>query len=244
MATLNTRKIGVCLVNRMREFIYISPEKLDSFMSARSPRRLPRNIAAGGGVAPGPQASISVTASELDDQAKLRAKLKGVVKQINRTVRSYEDENVKPNDWVKFNGEFGYSILDSGRFRLFFVTQTAATLVGEVALLLYGNPKNVLLGKPPAIVSIEELDSYTQNLATFAQDLLDADAADVGKPGLGERRAAAELFFRIASEHHGSAHVEGLAKVRANISGDIGTRYRTMGLILIQASSCQNLHVF
>jgi hypothetical protein len=78
------------------------------------------------------------------------------------------------------------------------MTQTAATLKGSVALLLFGSPGNVLIGKPPASVEISELDSYIANLITFARDLIAADAAEHPLPGLGERdRFAIQLFSRI-----------------------------------------------
>ena len=182
----------------MREFIYLSPEKLNSFMSTRRTRRFTGNITLAGGITPGPQGSISVTANELDEQGRLNAKLEAVVKEIQRTALPYEDEHIEPGGWISFSGAFGYSIVDSNQFRLFLVTQTASTLTGETALLLYGNPKNVMVGSPPAPVEIRELDSYPVNLARFARDLLSADETDSSPPGLGARNAAANLFFRVA----------------------------------------------
>jgi hypothetical protein len=205
----------------MREFIYLSPEKLNAFMSAAAPRRFPRIMNVGGGVTPGPQGNIAVTVGELDDQEKVRAKLRAVIKDISKISRSYEDDNIRRGDWVSFAGEFGYSILDSGHFRLFIVTQTAATLNGNTALLLYGKPGNVLLGSPPLRVDIRELDSYPRSLISFAQDLVEVDAANISRHGLGADRAAAELFFRIAAKHDGADRVAGLAKVREVIVGDV-----------------------
>jgi hypothetical protein len=122
--------------------------------------------------------------------------------------------------WRVSDNPLSYRILDSRSFRLFLMTQTAATLTGPVALLLFGNPGNAQLGKPPMHVEISELDSYVANLITFAMDLIKTDTAENAPPRPGERdRAAIELFSKIAAAHHGTEKVEGLAKVGNIIGG-------------------------
>lgn len=102
------------------------------------------------------------------------------------------------------------------------MTQTAATLHGNTALLLFGNPRNTQVGKPPAPVNVSELDSYVTNLITFARDLLDAEAPEAAPAGRSDNnRSAAQLFARIAAAHHGTEHVEGLAKTTKIINGTI-----------------------
>ncbi len=203
-------------MSKVQEFIYISKEKVGRF-GANQPRRI-TSLSAGIGI-PVAQANISVRADDHDDREKLQASLRRASRAASRAAHWYQDEDVAPGDWIKFGGDFGYSILDSASFRLFLMTQTAATLRGHVALLMFGNPSNAQVGKPPATVSISELDSYAANLIIFARDLIDAETPPTPTDGRGEReRSAIQLFTRIAAAHHGTEHVEGLAKTTEVIS--------------------------
>jgi hypothetical protein len=166
------------------------------------------------------QANMSVTADDHDDREMLHTSLRRAIRAASRAARWYEDEDVMPGDWIRFSGDFGYSILDSASFRLFLMTQTAATLHWETALLLFGNPGNAQVGKPPAPVNVSELDSYVANLITFARDLLDAEETEAATAGSSEHnRSATQLFARIAAARHGTEHVEGLAKATEVIEG-------------------------
>jgi hypothetical protein len=196
-------------VPKVQEFIYISKEKVGRFGADR-PRRI-KSLSAGMGV-PAAQANMSVTADDHDDREKLHASLRRASRSASRAARWYQDEDVMPGDWIKFSGDFGYSILDSASFRLFLMTQTAATLHGNIALLLFGNPGNAQVGKPPPAVNVSELDSYVANLITFARDLIDDETPEPTEPRSERDRSAVQLFARIAAAHHGTEHVEGLAK--------------------------------
>jgi hypothetical protein len=201
----------------MREYLYISSGKLDRFGSRR-PRSV-KSFSASAAVQPA-SASLSVTADDRDDWQKTQVKLRQAVRAIGSAARWYQDDNVRPGDWVRFRGDFGYSILDSRLFRLFLMTQTPATMEGDVALLLFGSPTNALLGRPPAPVDVNDLDSYAGNLLTFIRDLVEADTAGQDKPGLGERdQAAVQLFSRMSAVHDSIEHVEGIAKT-ANVIHD------------------------
>jgi hypothetical protein len=205
-------------VPKVQEFIYISKEKADRF---GAPRRRIASLSAGMGV-PGAQANISVTADDHDDREMLHTRLRRAIRAARRTARCYEDDGITPGDWITFSGDFGYSILDSASFRLFLMTQTAASLRGDTALLLFGNPRNTQVGKPPAAVNVSELDSYVANLITFARDLLNVEAVEAPTAGHKEHnRSAVQLFARIAAAHHGTEHVEGLAKTTDVINGTI-----------------------
>lgn len=204
---------------RMREFLYISSGKLDRF-GARRPRSV-KSFSASAAVQPA-SASLSVTADDRDGWQKTQVKLRHAVRVIGSAVRWYQDDSVRPGDWITFRGDFGYSILDSRSFRLFLMTQTPATMHGDVALLLFGSPANALLGRPPAAVDVSDLDSYAGNLLTFIRDLLEADTAGQDKPGLGERdQAAVQLFSRMSAAHDATEHVEGIAKAANVIHGSI-----------------------
>jgi hypothetical protein len=204
-------------VSGMREFIYVSTGKLDRF-GARRPRSI-NSLSAGAGVLPA-SASFSVTASDRDDWQKAQVKLRQAVRAIGSAGRWYQDDSVRPGDWVRFGGDFGYSILGSRSFSLFLMTQTPATMRGDVALLLFGSPANALLGRPPAEPDIRDLDSYAGNLLTFVRDLIEADTGELGDPGLGEGdQAAVQLFSRIWTAHDATDHVEGIAKAANVIHG-------------------------
>jgi hypothetical protein len=203
---------------KVREYLYISRTKLDRFAPPRA-RRI-KSLTAGLGVV-GAQGNLSVTAEERGDWEMLHVRLRRAVRSISRAARWYADEEVMPGDWIKFTGEFGYSILDSSSFRIFLMTQTTSALRGTVALLLFGDPANALLGNPPESVDIRELNSYVTNLGRFAQDLIGADSTEEAQPDLGTSdRAAVELFSRIAAAHHGTESVDGMAKV-ANVINDV-----------------------
>jgi len=205
-------------VPKVQEFIYISKEKADRFGARR--RRI-ASLSAGMGV-PVAQANISVTADDHDDREMLHKSLRRAARAARRAARWYEDEGITPGDWIRFSGDFGYSILDSASFRLFLMTQTAATLRGDTALLLFGSPGNAQVGKPPAAINVSELDSYAANLITFARDLLGGEAVEPPTAGRSEHnRSAVQLFARIAAAHHGTEHVEGLAKTAEVINGTI-----------------------
>jgi hypothetical protein len=206
-------------VPKVQEFIYISKEKAARFGAYR-PRRI-KSLSAGMGI-PVVQANMSVTADNHDDREMLYASLRRATRAASHTARWYEDKSVMPGDWIRFSGDFGYSILDSASFRLFLMTQTATTLRGDTALLLFGNPGNTQIGKPPAPVNVSELDSYTANLITFARDLLDNEATEPAPAGSSDHnRAAAQLFARIAAAHHATEHIEGLAKTTEVINSTI-----------------------
>jgi hypothetical protein len=205
-------------VPKVQEFIYISKEKADRF---GAPRRRITSLSAGMG-APVAQANLSITADNHDDRETLHATLRRATRAADRAARWYEYEQVTPGDWIRFSGDFGYSILDSASFRLFLMTQTAATLRGDTALLLFGSPGNAQVGKPPTAVNISELDSYVANLITFARDLLDAEATQAAAGERSEHNhAAAQLYARIAAAHHGTEHVQGLAKATEVINATI-----------------------
>jgi len=204
---------------RMREFLYISGGKLDRF-GAHRPRSI-KSFAASAAVQPA-SASLSVTADDRDDWQKTQVKLRNAVSAIGSAARWYEDDSVRPGDWIRFRGDFGYSILDSRSFRLFLMTQTHATFQGGVALLLFGSSANALLGTPPAATNVSGLDSYVGNLLTFIRDLIEADTAGQNQPGLGERdQAAVQLFSRISAVYDAAEHVEGIAKTANVIDGTI-----------------------
>jgi hypothetical protein len=206
-------------MSRMREFLYISGGKLDRF-GARRPRSI-KSFSASAAVQPA-SASLSVTADDRDDWQKTQVKLRSAVSAIDSAVRWYEDDGVGPGDWIRFRGDFGYSILDSRSFRLFLMAQTRATFQGDVALLLFGSSANALLGRPPAASDVSDLDSYAGNLLTFIRDLVEAGAAERYRPGLGERdQAAVQLFSRISAAYDASEHVEGIAKTANVIEGTI-----------------------
>ena len=214
---------------KTREFLYVSSGKLDRFGTHRL--RSVKSFSASAAVQPA-SASLSVTADDQDDWQKTQVKLRHAVRAIGSGVRWYEDDGVACGDWVRFRGDFGYSILESRSFRLFLMTQAPATLRGEAGLLLFGSPGNAMLGHPPARTDVSDLDSYAGNLLTFIRDLAEADASGQDKPGLGERgQAAVQLFSRVAAAHDAAEHVEGIAKTANVLHG--GTGHMTLPRLII-----------
>jgi hypothetical protein len=206
-------------MSRMREYLYVSSGKLDRFGSPRL--RSVKSFSASAAVQPA-SASLSVTADDRDNWQKTQVKLRQAVRAIGSSVRWYQDDSVRSGDWVRFRGDFGYSILDSRLFRLFLMTQTPTMMQGGVAVLLFGSPGNALLGVPPVPVDVSDLDSYAGNLLTFIRDLVEADTVGQDNPGLGERdQAAVQLFSRISAVHDAIEHVEGVAKTANVIDGCI-----------------------
>jgi hypothetical protein len=156
---------------------------------------------------------------DYDERAKLENKLKEVRSYLDSSALWFSDPAAQPGDWVQFEGEFGYSILETGRSGLFLMSQTPSTFEGDVALLIHGSPQNVLL-RASRNVSVEELDSWVAHLRRIANELVELDGPlpDQGTIRVGgivyeSESAAIQLYERIAERHDGVIYVQGLAKV-------------------------------
>jgi hypothetical protein len=211
----------------MQELIYLSSTKLDRFFGQRPRRRSMKSLGGSAGPVLSPL-GLSVAWSDDDERAKLENKLREVRNELDPISPWFADPDVQAGTWAHFEGNFGYSILDTGKSSLFLMTQTPSTLLGGTALLLHGSPRNLLL-RDPNTVHIGELDSYIAYLVRIANELaeLEDDSDQSGKadrlesvaPDDPTGRAAVELYERTAKRHDGVDYVQGLAKVSTIITG-------------------------
>ena len=199
----------------MQELIYLSSTKLDRFVSERG-RRRPLS-------ALGIDRLGSVTMSDYDERAKLENRLREVRNYLDESALWFADPTAQPGDWVQFEGDFGYSILNTDKSSLFLMSQTPSTLEGDVALLLHGSPQNVRL-RASKDVGVEELDSYAAHIVRIARELARLEDpryqpernrepywAEVSTDEAEE--SAIQLHERISERHDGTYYVAGLAKV-------------------------------
>jgi hypothetical protein len=199
----------------MQELIYLSPAKLDRFVSERG-RRRPLS-------ALGIDRLGSVTMGDYDERAKLENRLREVRSYLDKSALWFADPTAQPGDWVQFEGDFGYSILNTRQSSLFLMSQTSSTLERDVALLLHGSPQNVRLGVSTN-VDLEELASHVSYLFRISEELArledpryqpeENSKLHSDDTPLSERElAVVQLHGLIAELHDGVDYVAGLAKV-------------------------------
>jgi len=210
----------------MQELIYLSLTKLDRFVNERG-RRRPFNAFGIGRLG-------SVTMGDHDEQAKLENKLREVRDYLNESALWYTDPTAQPGDWVQFEGNFGYSIIDSFKSRLFLMTDTSPT---QIPLLLHGSPENVRLGVPKN-VNVVNLTSAQMDLVVISEEL-----AALDDPPYQSRQKRILNFFNKPSEikgedavlhlHstmkrrlYGMDYVTGLAKISMVVTKPHDDNYR------------------
>ena len=188
------------------------PPSFDRFVNERG-RRRPFN-------AFGIDRLGSVTMGDHDERAKLENKLREVRDYLNESALWCTDPTAQSGDWVQFEGNFGYSILNTFKSRIFLMTDTPPT---RAPLLLHGGPKNVRLGVSKD-VNVIDLTSNPGDLIRISEELAALEPRDQVRENrkfdLGDalsdsakEDAVLDLYYAMKRRRDGVDYVTGLAKI-------------------------------
>jgi hypothetical protein len=189
----------------VREMIYASPAKIRQFMAA-SPRRFGDSELNAG---PSLMSIKSVIRRANDDGLDHQ-----VFRAIDRiagflddspTTRWYGERGVRPGEWVQFDGFMSANIVTAEAGSLAFFGHEGGQFLGDVALLLYGSPRNLVqMQEGATVLTPHHLDSMPFALAEFLDSLgYDEETDETRTFDEADRYGgAAEFFERLGRSRH------------------------------------------
>jgi hypothetical protein len=205
----------------VEELIYLSGTKLQQFSSAK-PGRFRLKEVSGELRIPFASGRVSVDGTRDHITAKVRRleEVKRAMEASQRVPLWFQDDQAEPGDWVEFEFQARYAVIEAGAKRLFFLKQDVGA---RGLMLLYGSPRNLLGHKPSSINPSGWLDSTAASLRILFEALTaELDPSTPANPQwhtAGVRSVLSILDQPLTAQ----AYVEGWARLIGRV--DIDRKY-------------------